>query len=102
MVPPPFRHSAAAMPGVTGTSQQINGSGFVTRGAQGVQVSISGLEPGNNTLFMFKSRVLEPARLSGEAVLVHEPIDQVAEPYIRGRALRHLEENKVVRVWCRE
>lgn len=42
--------------------------------------TISGLEPGNNTLFMFKSRVLEPARLSGEAVLVHEPIDQVAEP----------------------
>ncbi|SEN59065.1 Protein of unknown function [Pseudomonas sp. ok272] len=42
--------------------------------------TISGLEPGNNVLFMFKSRVLEPARLSGEAVLVHEPIDQVAEP----------------------
>ena len=42
--------------------------------------TVGGLEPGNNVLFMFKSRVLEPARLSGEAVLVHEPIDQVAEP----------------------
>ncbi|MFJ7314644.1 DUF1329 domain-containing protein [Pseudomonas sp. NPDC098747] len=42
--------------------------------------TVSGLEPNANTLFLFKSRVLEPARLSGEAVLVHEPIDQVAEP----------------------
>ncbi|MFK9083271.1 DUF1329 domain-containing protein [Pseudomonas neuropathica] len=42
--------------------------------------TVGGLESGSNILFMFKSRVLEPARLSGEAVLVHEPIDQVAEP----------------------
>ena len=42
--------------------------------------TVGGLEPNSNILFMFKSRVLEPARLSGEAVLVHEPIDQVAEP----------------------
>ncbi|MCK8667761.1 DUF1329 domain-containing protein [Pseudomonas azerbaijanoccidens] len=42
--------------------------------------TVGGLEAGSNVLFMFKSRVLEPARLSGEAVLVHEPIDQVAEP----------------------
>ncbi|WP_130908032.1 MULTISPECIES: DUF1329 domain-containing protein [unclassified Pseudomonas] len=42
--------------------------------------TVGGLEANSNILFMFKSRVLEPARLSGEAVLVHEPIDQVAEP----------------------
>jgi len=42
--------------------------------------AISGLEPKANVLFMFKSRVLEPARLAGETVLVHEPVDQVAEP----------------------
>ncbi|UVL42787.1 DUF1329 domain-containing protein [Pseudomonas sp. B21-040] len=42
--------------------------------------TVGGLESGANILFMFKSRVLEPARLSGEAVLVHEPVDQVAEP----------------------
>lgn len=41
--------------------------------------SISGLPSASNVLFMFKSRILEPARLAGEAVLVHEPIDQVAE-----------------------
>ena len=35
-----------ALPGVIGTSQQINGSGFLTRGAQVTQVSINGLEPG--------------------------------------------------------
>jgi len=33
-----------------------------------------------NLLYLFKTRVLEPARLSGEAVLTHEPMDQVAEP----------------------
>lgn len=42
--------------------------------------TVSGLEANANTLFFVKSRVLEPARLAGEAVLVHEPIDQVAEP----------------------
>jgi len=39
-----------ALPGVIGTSQQINGSGFLTRGAQVVQVSINGLEPGRESV----------------------------------------------------
>ncbi|MNE26988.1 hypothetical protein D3C80_1203780 [compost metagenome] len=42
--------------------------------------AVTGLEPNANVLFMFKSRVLEPARLAGETVLVHEPVDQVVEP----------------------
>lgn len=39
-----------ALPGVIGTSQQINGSGFLTRGAQVIQVSINGLEPGRESV----------------------------------------------------
>jgi len=39
-----------ALPGVTGTSQQINGSGFLTRGAQVTQVSINGLMPGRESV----------------------------------------------------
>ncbi|GAB1479181.1 FtsX-like permease family protein [Paracoccaceae bacterium] len=38
------------VPGVIGTSQQINGSGFLTRGAQVTQVSINGLEPGRESV----------------------------------------------------
>mgnify|MGYP002654381994 FL=1 len=38
------------IPGVIGTSQQINGSGFLTRGAQVTQVSINGLEPGKESV----------------------------------------------------
>ena len=38
------------LPGVIGTSQQINGSGFLTRGAQVAQVSINGLEPGRESV----------------------------------------------------
>ncbi len=38
------------IPGVIGTSQQINGSGFLTRGAQVTQVSINGLELGKESV----------------------------------------------------
>jgi lipoprotein-releasing system permease protein len=38
------------LPGVTGVSPQINGSGFLTRGAQVTQVSINGLEPGRESI----------------------------------------------------
>jgi lipoprotein-releasing system permease protein len=40
----------AALPGVLGTSQQINGSGFLQRGAQVSQISINGLEPGHESV----------------------------------------------------
>jgi lipoprotein-releasing system permease protein len=40
------------LPGVIGTSQQINGSGFLTRGAQVTQVSVSGLEPGKESVII--------------------------------------------------
>jgi len=36
----------AALPGVRAVSPQITGSGFVTRGAQVLQISINGVEPG--------------------------------------------------------
>jgi len=39
-----------ALPQVTGTSSQINGSGFLKRGAQVTQVSITGLEPGKESV----------------------------------------------------
>lgn len=39
-----------ALPGVTGTSQQINGSGFLMHGAQVTQMSINGLEPGRESV----------------------------------------------------
>jgi lipoprotein-releasing system permease protein len=39
-----------SLPGVVGISQQINGSGFLTRGAQVTQVSIKGLEPGRESV----------------------------------------------------
>ena len=29
-------------------------------------------------------------------------MQQVAEPYIRGRALRHLEKDRIVIFWCRD
>jgi hypothetical protein len=34
----------------------------------------------NNVLLYFKQRVIEPARLAGNVLLVHETIDQVKEP----------------------
>ncbi|MCW1919956.1 ABC transporter permease [Rhodobacter sp. KR11] len=40
----------AALPGVTGVSPQINGSGFMTRGGEVIQVSIMGLEPGRESV----------------------------------------------------
>lgn len=34
----------------------------------------------NNVLFFYKQRVLSPARMAGNVVLIHETIDQVADP----------------------
>lgn len=34
----------------------------------------------NNLLFYFRQKTLAPARLSGNVLLVHEPVDQVSEP----------------------
>ncbi|WP_299734993.1 DUF1329 domain-containing protein [uncultured Endozoicomonas sp.] len=42
--------------------------------------SVTDLEEDANLLFFYKSKVLTPARMAGEVTLVHEPIDQVAEP----------------------
>ena len=61
-----------ALPGVTGTSQQINGSGFLTRGAQVTQVSINGLEPGHESVIAnLASYVTEgTANLAAGGVLI--------------------------------
>ena len=40
----------ADLPGVTGVSPQINGTGFLTRGALVTQVAINGLEPGRESV----------------------------------------------------
>ncbi|MGH8353102.1 MAG: DUF1329 domain-containing protein [Pseudomonas sp.] len=69
------RNSSAALVRENGTSSFIRMQSLVNYAE-----SLGDLEAGSNLLFMFKSRVLEPARLAGEAVLVHEPIDQVGEP----------------------
>jgi lipoprotein-releasing system permease protein len=42
----------AALPGVKAVSPQITGSGFVTRGAQSTQISINGVEPGNESAIL--------------------------------------------------
>lgn len=39
----------AALPGVVAVSPQITGSGFITRGAQVVQVAVNGVEPGKES-----------------------------------------------------
>ena len=42
----------AAVPGVRAVSPQINGAGFLTRGAQVSQVSVTGLEPGGESAIL--------------------------------------------------
>lgn len=42
----------AAVPGVTAVSPQITGAGFLTRGAQVSQVSVSGVEPGRESAIL--------------------------------------------------
>lgn len=49
---PAFIPLIEALPGVIGTSQQINGSGFLTRGRQVTQVSITGLESGKESIIV--------------------------------------------------
>ncbi|GAA4651007.1 DUF1329 domain-containing protein [Kistimonas scapharcae] len=56
--------------------------------------SITDLEDESNLLFLYKSKVLEPVRMAGEVTLVHEPIDQVAEPR---RAWKYLPGQRRVR-----
>ena len=41
-----------ALPGVIAVSSQVNGAGFVTRGAQVLQVSVIGLEPGKESAIL--------------------------------------------------
>ncbi|CAM3800401.1 DUF1329 domain-containing protein [Parendozoicomonas haliclonae] len=42
--------------------------------------SIEGLEDDHNLLYYYKSKVLKPIRMAGEVTLVHEPVNQIAEP----------------------
>ncbi|WP_245673524.1 DUF1329 domain-containing protein [Endozoicomonas ascidiicola] len=56
--------------------------------------SIKGTEENDNLLFLYKSKILSPVRLAGEVTLVHEPINQVAEPR---RAWKYLPGQRRVR-----
>lgn len=60
------------LPGVIGTSAQINGSGFLTHGAQVTQVSINGLEPGRESVIANLASYITAgtATLGAGAVLV--------------------------------
>lgn len=69
------RVSSSALVRENGSTSYIRSQSLVS-----FAETVEGLPASSNMLFMFKSRILEPARLNGEAVLVHEPIDQVAEP----------------------
>jgi hypothetical protein len=69
------RNSSAALVRENGTSSFIRVQSLVNYAE-----SLADLEADSNLLFLFKSRVLAPARLAGDAVLVHEPINQVREP----------------------
>ena len=69
------RFSSSALMQENGTSSYVRGQSLIN-----FKESISGLPADANILFMYKNRLLAPARLAGEAVLVHETIDQVAEP----------------------
>lgn len=61
-----------ALPGVRAVSPEINGSGFLTRGAQVAQVSINGLEPGRESAITnLDGYVVEgTARLGAGSVLL--------------------------------
>jgi lipoprotein-releasing system permease protein len=67
-----------ALPGVIGTSQQINGSGFLTRGAQVTQVSINGLEPGRESVIANLARYITQgtANLGAGGVLVGKTLSE--------------------------
>jgi len=66
----------AALPGVKAVSPQVNGSGFVTRGAQALQISIQGVEPG-----------LESAIINLDGYLVEGTARLAAGSVMLGRTL---------------
>lgn len=62
----------AALPGVIAVSSQVNGAGFVTRGAQALQVSVIGVEPGKESVILdLKSYIIAgTARLDSGSVII--------------------------------
>ena len=61
-----------ALPGVVAVSSQVNGPGFVTRGAQVLQVSVIGLEPGKESAILdLDGYIIEgTARLDSGSVVI--------------------------------
>lgn len=60
-----------AVPGVKAVSPQITGAGFLTRGAQVVQVSVTGLEPGlESAILDLDSYVIDGSARLGSGVIV--------------------------------
>jgi len=66
----------AALPGVRAVSPQINGSGFVTRGAQSLQISVNGVEAGlESAIINLDGYLVEgTARLSAGSVLLGQTL----------------------------
>lgn len=61
----------AALPGVRAVSPQITGAGFVTRGSQVAQVSLTGLEPGRESAILnLEGYVVAGSARLGSGVIV--------------------------------
>jgi len=66
----------AALPGVRAVSPQINGSGFLTRGAQAVQISVNGVDSGLESAIIDLDGYLVAgsARLAAGSVLLGQTL----------------------------
>ncbi|MDP5085595.1 MAG: ABC transporter permease [Yoonia sp.] len=61
----------AAVPGVKAVSPQINGAGFLTRGGQVSQVSVTGVEPGRESAILdLESYMIEGSARLGSGLIV--------------------------------
>ncbi len=59
------------VPGVTAVSPQVSGAGFLTRGAQVAQVSVTGLEPGRESAILnLRGYMVEGSELLATGVIV--------------------------------
>ena len=70
-----------ALPGVVAVSSQVNGPGFVTRGAQVLQVGVIGLEPGKESAILDLDGyiIAGTARLDSGSVVIGKTLAEVLE-----------------------
>jgi len=78
-----------ALPGVIAVSSQVNGPGFVTRGAQVMQVSVIGLEPGKESAILNLDGyiVAGTARLDSGSVVIGKTLADDLKTFL-GQTLR--------------